>query len=124
MAKHLNDHEKLGSGAYFRAVAGYVLGRPDVVDEATSVILAVCMPVYVSGGGEVQVYRTELGGGTVASTIHRGPYDEIRPACHPLAGWITDHGHEMTGPPREAYLNDPSEVSPHELLTEVAWPIR
>lgn len=36
MAKHLNDYDKLGNGAYFRATAGYVLGRPDGVDEATT----------------------------------------------------------------------------------------
>jgi DNA-binding CsgD family transcriptional regulator/tetratricopeptide (TPR) repeat protein len=36
MAKRLNDHEKLGSAAHFRAMAGYEMGRPDVVDEATT----------------------------------------------------------------------------------------
>lgn len=36
MAKRLHDHEKLGSGAYFRASAGYLLGLPEVVDDATT----------------------------------------------------------------------------------------
>jgi DNA-binding CsgD family transcriptional regulator/tetratricopeptide (TPR) repeat protein len=35
-ARRRGDHEKLGTAAYFRAMAGYVLGRPDVVDEATT----------------------------------------------------------------------------------------
>lgn len=36
LATRLRDHEKLGTAAYFRAMAAYVLGRPDVVDEATA----------------------------------------------------------------------------------------
>lgn len=96
----------------------------DVIDEHTDGDIEVCVPVAEPVDGDGEVYGTELDGGTIASTIHRGPYDEIRPAYHTLAGWITDHGHEMAGPPREVYLNDPNEVSPHELLTEIAWPIR
>jgi effector-binding domain-containing protein len=30
----------------------------------------------------------------------------------------------MAGPPRELYLNDPQEVPPEEILTEIDWPIR
>lgn len=56
--------------------------------------------------------------------MHRGPNNEIGPAYHTLAGWIQEHGHELAGPPREIYLNDPQEVEPAEIPTEIDWPIR
>ena len=36
IAKRLRDHEKLSSGSYVRAGAAYVLGLPNVLDEATA----------------------------------------------------------------------------------------
>lgn len=60
----------------------------------------------------------------MATTVHHGPYGEIAPAYHILTGWIQDHGHEMAGPPREIYLNDPAEVGEAEQLTRVDWPIK
>jgi hypothetical protein len=40
--------------------------------------------------------------GSVAWTVHRGPFDEIGPASHTVAGWIQEHGHEVAGPPRRS----------------------
>lgn len=67
--------------------------------------------------------RIEVPAQLVASTVHRGPYDELASAYHTLTGRIAEHGHQAAGPPRELYLNDPGEVPPEELLTEVQWPI-
>ena len=96
----------------------------DVIDEQTDGAVEVCVPVpmgvNVAGDG---VERNEIPGGPVAVTTHRGPYDEITPAYHVVSGWIQDHGHESTGPPREVYLNDPRTVLPDDLLTEVQFPI-
>jgi effector-binding domain-containing protein len=60
----------------------------------------------------------------MASTIHHSPYQEIAPAYHTITGWISEHGHEIAGPPREVYLNDPQVVAPEELLTRVEFLIR
>jgi hypothetical protein len=43
---------------------------------------------------------------TVAWTVHRGPFEEIGPTYHTVAGWTQEHGHEVAGPPREVYLTD------------------
>jgi effector-binding domain-containing protein len=59
----------------------------------------------------------------MATTVHHGPYEEIAPAYHTLIGWISEHGHEIAGPPREIYLNDPQTVAPAEILTRVEFPI-
>lgn len=111
------------------AASTQVVGAPfivyhDVIDEQTHGNIELCAPVPLgvhapSNGVEWK----EFPAGSVASTMHRGPYSEIAPAYHTVSGWIQDHGHELTGPPREIYLNDPETVAPEDLLTEVQFPI-
>jgi effector-binding domain-containing protein len=96
----------------------------DVIDEETAGDIEICVPVTGEIAGNGEVYTRELEGGTMASTMHHGPYSEIAPAYHTVTGWISEHGHEMAGPPREIYLNDPQSVPEEELLTRVDFPIR
>lgn len=116
----------------------------DVIDEQTDGSIEICVPVPSSppatgdaigeatrddgsdsDAGDVVsgVVFKQVEAATVASTVHRGPYDEISPAYHTTAGWIHEHGHQIQGPPRELYLNDPQSVAPEDLLTEVQFPI-
>jgi len=59
----------------------------------------------------------------VATTMHQGPYEEVGTAYERLVAWIAEQGLQMSGPPMEAYLNDPYEVAPEEILTEVMIPV-
>ena len=95
----------------------------DVIDEETDGDIELCVPVASTVGEDSDVYSRQLEGGTMASTVHRGPYPEIGRAYHTLTQWISDHGHEIAGPTRETYLNDPQEVPAAELLTRVDFPI-
>lgn len=83
----------------------------------------VCMPVEgpFEGGGEV--VAADVPGGTMAWTIHQGPYDEIGPAYEAFALWAAERGRSFAGAPRELYLNDPSESGPDTALTEIQWPV-
>ena len=94
-----------------------------VIDEETSGDIELCVPIagQISGGEEV--YARELEGGTMAMTLHKGPYERISPAYHALMSWIPDNGYEIAGPPRETYLNDPRQVAPDELMTRVEFPV-
>ncbi len=94
-----------------------------VIDEETDGPIELCVPVAkrLASGGDV--YGRDVEGGSVATTVHHGPYEQIAAAYHTLTGWISDHGHEIAGPPREIYLNDPHTVAPEQLLTRVEWPI-
>ncbi|HSW42730.1 MAG TPA: MerR family transcriptional regulator [Patescibacteria group bacterium] len=83
----------------------------------------VCVPAPSGVTGEGRVETAALPGGTMATTIHRGPYDTIGQAYAALFGWIEEHGHHPAGPMRDVYLTDPDEVPPEEYLTEVLWPI-
>ncbi len=80
----------------------------------------MCIPV---GTAHKSVATSEILGGPVAAVVHKGPYDEMGPAYEALAKWIAEHGHEAVGPTREIYFNSPADVAPHELLTELQWPI-
>jgi effector-binding domain-containing protein len=94
-----------------------------VIDEETDGDIELCAPVKADFIGDSQVKGRELEGGKVASTVHRGPYEQISPAYHFLAGWIADNGFEISGPPRETYLNDPRMVASDQLLTRIDYPI-
>jgi effector-binding domain-containing protein len=48
---------------------------------------------------------------------------ECEPTYEKLFAWIEESGKRLVGPTREVYLNDPREVPPEELLTEVYTPM-
>lgn len=60
----------------------------------------------------------------VASTMHKGPFDQVGVVYGALVGWVMENGYEIAGPSEEVYLTDPANTSPEELLTEVRFPIR
>ena len=95
----------------------------DVIEEETDGDLEICVPVHAAISGDGDVYSRELEGGTMVTTVHHGPYEQIALAYHTLTGWISEHGHDVAGPPREIYLNDPQMVPPEDLLTRVEFPI-
>jgi len=75
----------------------------------------------VTDVGEVRYY--ELPGGRFAKTVHRGPYDACEATYVRLFEWLVAKGLAVTGPIREYYLNNPCEVAPEEILTEIYAPV-
>ena len=61
---------------------------------------------------------------TMATAVHKGPYDSVEPTYEALAGWLAEQGYEIAGPPEEAYLTDPADLPPEEYLTEIAFPVK
>lgn len=59
----------------------------------------------------------------VASTRHKGPYEEMGKTYERLGFWIRQNGYKIAGPSQEVYLSNPEETAPEELLTEVMLPI-
>jgi effector-binding domain-containing protein len=94
---------------------------PEVCDGEFEVV--VCMPVAPGAAGGDHVAVEEVPGGTVACTVHAGPYSGIGMAYTALQKWMTDAGRRPAGMVREIYLNDPASVPAAELLTEIDWPV-
>jgi DNA-binding transcriptional MerR regulator len=63
-----------------------------------------------------------LPGGPAAFVRHVGPYEELGLAHHALIAWARAEGHAVDTL-REIYLDDPREVAPEELVTEVLLPL-
>jgi effector-binding domain-containing protein len=92
-------------------------------DEAGNADIEVCVLIAekIPENDEVKCY--ELSGGKMAKIVHKGPYEACEPTYERLFAWLLENGLKLTGPIREAYLNDPREVAPEEILTIVYAPI-
>jgi effector-binding domain-containing protein len=100
---------------------------PECVKEANengTALVEVVWPVAgtVTGSGVIEVYP--LPGGKMVRTVHKGPYETCESTYLALFSWIEHHHLQIAGPIREIYPNDPREVKPEEILTEILVPIR
>jgi effector-binding domain-containing protein len=68
------------------------------------------------------VISSALPAGPVASTVHRGSYDQLDAAHRDVRAWCAAQGHELAGPRWEVY-GDWRE-DPAELETTVSYLIR
>ncbi|MEU1205217.1 DUF302 domain-containing protein [Nocardia sp. NPDC005825] len=73
-----------------------------------------------SSGAQLVIQSPTL----VARTSHRGSYRDIDAAYRALREWLRQAGYRAVGPPTEAYLIGPDEVSdPRRLITEIRIPV-
>jgi effector-binding domain-containing protein len=93
------------------------------IDDEIGGEIELCQPVDAAFTSIDDVYITTIPGSRVASTIHRGSYDEVGPAYAAILTWMDENGREPAGPPREYYLNDPEMTKTEDLLTEITFPI-
>lgn len=95
----------------------------DIIDADTSGTVEIRVPLAPGFKGGEGVESRAIDDAEVLFTVHRGPYHQVGGAYHALMQWMEAEGRSPVQPPREIYLNDPTEVPESELLTEVAWPI-
>jgi DNA-binding transcriptional MerR regulator len=81
---------------------------------------AAYLTTPVPEDGRVRVYT--LPGGTVASTIHRGPWEGLSQAYTALMVWLETSGYAPCGPSRELYLHQAETPAAH--VTEIQIPVR
>ncbi len=85
--------------------------------------IEVALPVSLEAEGCDSVKRYELPGGRMARIVHKGPYQESLSAYEELYAWLGEQDKKPTGPVREVYVNDPRDIPPEEILTEIYAPI-
>ncbi|MDT8358440.1 MAG: GyrI-like domain-containing protein [Methanomicrobiaceae archaeon] len=92
-------------------------------DQKGTADVEIAVPVAGKPEGEGEVRSYTLPGGRMARVVHKGPYEACEPTYNLLFAWIAEQKKTITGPMREVYLNDPHEVGPEEILTEIYAPI-
>lgn len=119
---------------YAEASGAQIQGRPTFIcherpkeamkaNEEARADVEVVIPVAkpVQGADDITCY--ELPGGQMAKIVHKGPYEKSATAYKKLFEWIAQNNKKVAGPTREVYLNDPRQVTPEEILTEIYAPI-
>jgi effector-binding domain-containing protein len=61
---------------------------------------------------------------TVAVALHAGPYAKTGGTIQKLMAWVGTQGYAVDGPILERYLNNPMQVKPEELQTEIWLPCK
>lgn len=93
--------------------------RPNDID----VEMGVSLPPDVLLTKTDGLTHRQLPGGTIAYTLHVGPYQSITSAYETLFAWLRQNGHTPSGPPREVYLIGPGDtLRPEDYRTEIEIP--
>lgn len=105
---------------------GLFYSDPTAVPEAALQSAAGIMVPDASFPIEAPLQRAELRGGDYAVLRHKGPYSDMKAAYDWLYGeWLVQSGREAADAPVfEDYLNNPREVPPTELLTDICLPLK
>jgi effector-binding domain-containing protein len=83
------------------------------------------LPVASPLPGEGRIIAGVLPGGSVATTVHMGPYDRLPHAHDALHEWIEANKKVSAGSQWEVYWTDPGlEPNPEKWKTELVWPIK
>lgn len=85
--------------------------------------LEIGFPVSKHIPGKEPVQAGVMPAGKYAACLHKGPYDQVGAAYEALTKFIQENGLQPTGVAYEFYLNDPTEVAPDELKTQVVFPL-
>ncbi|MDW7650561.1 MAG: MerR family transcriptional regulator [Bacillota bacterium] len=69
-------------------------------------------------------FKKIAGEETAASVVHKGPYTTIGLAYAAIMEWIEENGYELSGPPRESYIDGIwNKEDPAEWVTEIQVPV-
>ena len=121
-------HEAIGElYEYIGHIGARPMGPPgtiyldDDLDKEEDLQIEIFVPVERSVSGNDRLDGDVLAGGSVAYTLHAGPFHEVGPAYPAVAKWVRENGYGLAGPPREVYLA--KGETPEENRAEVQWPV-
>src|SRR4051794_5444339 len=91
------------------------------LDNQINVEIGVELEVPFAGHGEV--VASALPSGTVATTVHFGPYNQLHAAHRAIRDWCTNHAHALDGRNWEIYGHwlDAWNKDPSQIRTDVFY---
>ena len=87
------------------------------------IVVHACVRIEAPAPSLPQARIVEVPGGEFATVTHIGPYEQLGLGYHALYAWAQEHGHEPRGLIREIYVNDPANVRPEALQTDLLLPL-
>ena len=82
------------------------------------------LPVAEPLEGQGRIGPGTLPGGKAVVEMHVGPYEKLEETYRKVMDYIEREGLQTESYMYESYLNDPGEVAPEELKTEIVFPIK
>jgi len=84
---------------------------------------AIGFPVPKDADVQDPLKKVEVNHPMIAVYLYTGPYEEMEPAYAKILEYIDSKGYKMVLPAYDKYLNNPYEVKPEELQTEIVIPL-
>jgi DNA-binding transcriptional MerR regulator len=106
-----------------REVSSPVFFMNDDTGSDEHIVVHACVRVDAPAPILPQARIVEVPGGEFAAVTHVGPYEQLGLAYHALYAWAQEHGHEPRGLIREICVNDPADVPPAQLQTDLLLPL-
>lgn len=96
------------------------------VTEPEKIRYDACIEIEGEIDGDDEISLKEIPSAVYAAALHVGPYEGLGKAyAYIYRQWMPENGKEIQADPTiEVYLNDPLEVSPEELKTEIYVPVK
>lgn len=82
------------------------------------------IPIKENVNGEGDIEIVDIPKYCAISAIHKCPYPTLPDAYMEVWEYLVKNDYEAIGTLKEVYYNDPKEVSPEELITEIQFPIK
>lgn len=113
-------------GPEFRSVGIYYSDPDSIPENELQSAACIALPNLQSIELDSSIEKKSIIEGEYAVLRHVGPYSNMRSAYQWLYGeWLANSGREVADQPAfEEYLNNPREVSPSELITDIYMPLK
>lgn len=80
-------------------------------------------PVSEDANVQPPLKKVEFKKTTAAVYLHIGPYEKMDKAYEKVFKYVEDNGYKIVWPVYDKYLNNPMQVKPEELKTEMIIPV-
>ena len=113
-------------GPQLRSVGIYYSDPDSIAESELQSAACIALPNLQEVELDKSIEKKSVAGGEYAVLRHKGPYSNMRSAYQWLYGeWLANSGREVADQPAfEEYLNNPREISPAELLTDIYMPLK